>query len=76
MVLQDPEIHLVLEEIWSTYIWSSVSPEMQSMPKMWNNRKLGWKVPILVHLNVINQDKLCLDKMDQISFDTKDVGIN
>lgn len=69
-------MHLVLEEIWGTYIWSSVSPEMQSMLKMWNNRKLGWKVSILVHLNVINQDKLCLDKMDQISFDTKDVGIN
>lgn len=41
MVLQDPETYVVLEEIWSTYIWSSVSFEMQSMPKMWNNRKLG-----------------------------------
>jgi len=38
-------------------------------------RKLGQKVSILVYLNVIGQDQLCLGIMDQTSFDPKDVGI-
>lgn len=33
MVLQDPQIHVVWEEIWSTYMWRYVSFEVQSMPK-------------------------------------------
>lgn len=33
MVLQDPQIHAVWEEIWSTYMWRYVSFEVQSMPK-------------------------------------------